>query len=129
MKSMSANIDTRGAWLPSLRVWNWPCDWREFSSITSLGGMKVTASLFLNESGWSHGHGSRSQLSPAHLWQRVHLEGLAGNGSGRAGQMLQIREEICSWVALGKLVVALAVGGGEKGRKVQRKRSLPWVIL
>lgn len=93
--------------------------------------MKATAALFLNEGGWSHGHRSGSQLSPAHLWRRVHLEGLAGNGSGRAGQMLQIREEICSWVALGKLAGALAEGGGEKGhlRKVQRKRSLPCFIL
>lgn len=30
--------------------------------------------------------------------------------------MLQIREEICSWVALGKLAGALAEEGGEKGR-------------
>lgn len=79
------------AWLHSPGVWNWPRDFREYP--VSLRGVEVKVAclcVFPKETEqmqlWLELHESalwpRCQLSPAHLWQTVHLEGLTGSRSG-----------------------------------------------
>lgn len=84
------------AWPHSLEVWNWPWDLRESAGVTWRGGgggggrlsefPKETTNKVVAPRLWLDPRESApqscSQLSPAHLWQMVHLEGLTGSRRG-----------------------------------------------